>query len=203
MFFFPPVIPLLDVFCCYCGAPSQPQFAPVCTKTQLYLVVDKTASLTWPKDPKCICEWVQSGRVKQPSAVTRLHMVIRCTCGSGIGGLWWSELPPTHIHPIPFIRSECGSPFTLLSQRREHGGGVWGWEQGRRDWGLRGREVVFLSLLAQREGKTIGVQMDASPLFLDDLPLPSFVPPSHLSIHPFCSLGMFERRDTVVKRGSV
>lgn len=43
--------------------------------------------------------------------------------------------------------------------------------------GLRGREVVFLFSLAQREGKTIGVQMDASPLFLDDPPPlhPSFL----------------------------
>lgn len=60
--------------------------------------------------------------------------------------------------------------------------GGWGWEEGKRDWGLRGREVVFLSLLAQREGKTIGVQMDASPLFLDDLPLLSSVPSLHPSL---------------------
>lgn len=30
--------------------------------------------------------------------------------------------------------------------------------------------------------KTIGVQMDASPLFLDDLPLPSSVPSLHPSL---------------------
>lgn len=55
--------------------------------------------------------------------------------------------------------------------------------RGRRDGGLRGREVVFLFSLAQREGKTIGVQMVASPLFLDDPPPPSFrlLPPSLLS----------------------
>lgn len=46
------------------------------------------------------------------------------------------------------------------------------------------RWSFFLSLLAQRGGKTIGVQMDASPLFLDDLPLPPSLPPSHLSIRP-------------------
>lgn len=130
------------------------------------------------------------GRVD--TAVTRLHMLICCTCGSGIGGLWWSELPPTHFHPIPFIPTECGSPFTLLSQRREGkgegGGGSRGWrrrrERRRRDGGLRGREVVFLFFLAQREGKTIGVQMDASPLFLDDPPLPPSVPSLHPLLHP-------------------
>lgn len=53
------------------------------------------------------------------TAVTGLHMLICCTCGSGIGGLGWSEWPPTHFHPIPFIPTECGSPFMLLSQRRE------------------------------------------------------------------------------------
>lgn len=108
--------------------------------------------------------------VRQPSAVTRLHMVICCTCGSGIGGPWWSELPPTHIHPIPFNRTECGAPFTLFSQRREGGGGRRGGEAGVSEGE---RWSFFLSLLAEREGKTIGVQMDASPLFLDDLPLPS------------------------------
>lgn len=57
--------------------------------------------------------------------MTRLHMLICCTCGSCIGGLWWSELPPTHFHPILFILTECGPPFTLLSQRRKgEGAGV-------------------------------------------------------------------------------
>lgn len=136
------------------------------------------------------------GRVD--TAVTRLHMLICCTCGSGIGGLCWSELPPTHFHPIPFIPTECGSPFTLLSEERERRrregkgegrGGSRGWRRRRerrrrRDGGLRGREVVFLFFLAQREGKTIGVQMDASPLFLDDLPLPPPVPSFHPLLRP-------------------
>ena len=134
------------------------------------------------------------GRVD--TAVTRLHMLICCTCGSGIGGLWWSELPPTHFHPIPFIAAECGSPFTLLSQRREGRRGEGGGrrrrrrrgrrsrKERRRDGGLRGRELVFLYSLARRGGKTIGVQMDASPLFLDDPPLPPSILSSVLSLHP-------------------
>lgn len=79
--------------------------------------------------------------------VTRLHMLICCKCGSGIGGLWWSELPPTQFHSISFIPDECGSPFTLLSQRREgkgeggreggrKGGGGWGWGSQRERGGL-------------------------------------------------------------------
>lgn len=76
---------------------------------------------------------------------------------------------------------------------KEKGGteGSRGWRRGRyeeeekggRDGGLRGREVVFLFFLAQGEGKTIGVQMDASPLFLDDPPLP--LPPPPPSSRPF------------------
>lgn len=63
----------------------------------------------------------------------------------------------------------------------EEGGGEvrvgWGWG-GAGETGVSEGErwSFFLSLLAQREGKTIGVQMDASPLFLDDLPLPSLRP---------------------------
>lgn len=140
--------------------------------------------------------------------MTRLHMLICCTCGSGIGGLWWSELPPTHFHPIPFILTECGSPFTLLSQRRKgegrggsRGGGGRRRER-RRDVGLRGREVVFLFFLAQREGKTIGVQMDASPLFLDDPPPPSLhpIPPSIPSFHPLLHRSFLQFQD-VLKEG--
>lgn len=153
------------------------------------------------------------GRVD--TAVTRLHMLICCTCGSGIGELWWSELPPTHFHPIPFIPTECGSPFTLLSQRRQGGKGGErrgsrgrGWRRRRdgrrrgRDGGLRGREVVFLFFLAQREGKTIGVQMDASPLFLDDPPLPLPRPSILSSIPPFCTLRMFRKRDPMERRAT-
>lgn len=70
----------------------------------------------------------------------------------------------------------------------KEGGGGGRRRRRRRDDGLRGREVVFLLSLAQGKGKTIGVQMDASPLFLDEPPL---TPPSHpfilssiLSLHP-------------------
>ncbi|TWW61191.1 hypothetical protein D4764_05G0012810 [Takifugu flavidus] len=50
----------------------------------------------------------------------------------------------------------------------------------------------------KRGGKTIGVQMDASPLFLDDLPLPPSLRPISPSVPR--TLG---RRDAVAKRGAV
>lgn len=54
-----------------------------------------------------------------------------------------------------------------------------GKEAGKRKGGLTERGEVFLRSLAQREGKTIRVQIDASPLFLDD-------PPPPLSCVPGC-----------------
>lgn len=149
------------------------------------------------------------GRVD--TAVTRLHMLICCTCGSGIGGLWWSELPPTHFHPIPFIPTECGSPFTLLSQRREgrEEEGAGGGEGGGRGGGGGGTVVsegerwsFSSSWLREKEKQLVCKWM---PLPYSWMTHPS-LPPSHPSIlssvPPFCSLRMFRKRDTVEKRAT-
>lgn len=118
-------------------------------------------------------------------------MVICCTCGSGIGGLWWSELPPTHIHPIPFIQSECGSPFTLLSQGGRVGGGCG--RRGRETGVSEGERWSFSPSWPREKEKQLVCKW--MPLPCSWMTYPS-LPPSHLFIHPFCSLRMFERRDT-------
>lgn len=145
------------------------------------------------------------GRVD--TEVTRLHMLICCTCGSGIGGLCWSELPPTHFHPIPFIPSECGSPFTLLSQRRE-GKGEGGEGVGGGEGGGGGGAVVSegerwsfsSSWLREKEKQLVCKWM---PLPYSWMTCPSLHPSIPPSFYPFfCSLRMFRKRDTEKKRAT-
>jgi len=65
------------------------------------------------------------------------------------------------------------------------GGGRWRRRRKRRrDCSHRGREVVFLFSLAHREGKTIGVQMDAFP-YSWMTPLPPSPPSSPPFLLPF------------------
>lgn len=144
-------------------------------------VVDKTASHLTRRLRESVseCGWVQLGRERQPSAVTRLHMVICCTCGSGIGGLWWSELPPTHIHPIPFIHAECGSPFTLLSQRRE--GGRLGLGGGEERLGSQ-RERGGLSLLPGSERRKNNWCANGCLSLVPGWPAPPFLRPIYPSV---------------------
>lgn len=68
--------------------------------------------------------------------------------------LWHWKAVVVRITPYPYPSHPIHPNWMWLSIHAaftEEGG--WRWEEGKRDWGLRGREVVFLSLLAQREGK--------------------------------------------------
>lgn len=140
------------------------------------------------------------------TAVTRLHMLICCTCGSGIGRLWWSELPPTHFHPIPFIPTECGSPFTLLSQKREgrrgkgkvEGGGGGEGERG----GGGGGKVV--SEGERWSPSSPWLREKEKQLVCKWMPLPYswMTQPSLPPFPPFCSFWMLRKRSTV-KTGAI
>lgn len=166
---------------------------------------DKTAAHLTQTLCVCVCVWMwmrSVGRVN--SAVTGLHMLICCTCGSGIG-----RAGVVRVTPYPFPSHPIHPDWMWLSIHTAFTveGGGWRMERGDggRDHGHRGREVVFLFSLAQRDGKTIGVQIDASsyslrnPPFIATLPLSLSLP--SFSIHPSHHLWRFGVRIIAPKSG--
>lgn len=112
------------------------------------------------RDPNthCVCvnvngvSWEGGQSSDRASYVNMLHMWLWHWRAVGV-----RVTPPTHSHPIPFIPSEYGSPFTLISQRRREGGREGGGRGGGGQWpqGERERWSFSHSWLREKEKQLV------------------------------------------------